>query len=133
MKNIFLVLLYLFFNFANAKEIQTSELAGSPAQSFYLEIVPGESKSLKFETVNANYECKDKFHIQEFESTKEYPSIEVKKNVPVKIINLYVKKSLQGCDKKGSKNKISAKYDITKSNRMQHIYITTDSEVQLFF
>lgn len=104
----------------------------APSKFFYLEIVPGEIKTLNFETLLQKNHCEeDHLLLKTFESTKSYPRIDNGNLLQVKIINIYVQKLLAGCVNNGKSRKLTISYKTPKLNQMLHIYITTDDDISL--
>lgn len=131
MKTLSLIFALLVFNIVEAKE--ATPATGTPAKSFYLEVVPGETKSLQFETLSDDFLCEDSLDLKSFESTATYPSNESGKLVAVKIINIYANKLLTGCMKKGKGKRLTAKYETPKLKNMIHIYVTVDEDISVKF
>ncbi len=131
MKTLSLIFALFVFSVTQAKESIPD--FSTPAKAFYLEIVPGETKSLKFETVSAKFLCEDRLDLKSFESTATYPSNETAKPAEVKVINIRASKLLAGCVKKGESKKLTAQYETPKSKNMTHIYITVDDDIAVKF
>jgi hypothetical protein len=130
MKTLFLISVLLVL-IAEGKE--SVPMTGVPAKTFYLEMAPGETKSLKFETLSEKFLCEDRLDLKAFQSTTTYPSNETAKATEVKVINIYANKLLTGCLKKGKGKKLSTQYETPKSKNMIHIYITTDEDIAVKF
>ena len=127
MKILFLTAILLTFEFVKAKE--STQIVGASSKSFYLEVVPGELKTLKFETLTSKFFCQDRLILKSFESIHNYPSADDGKLVPVNVINIYVNKPVSECLKKDRERKLTAEYQTPKSKNMRHIYVTTDEDV----
>jgi hypothetical protein len=123
-----LVIFISYTSFANNKD-PSPAIVGTASQSYYLEIVPKQTKTLIFKTKKSTFLCEDKLQITPFESTESLPSTETPEFQKVKIINLHVNKLLTACMKKGSGKQLKASFETPKLDQMTHVYITTDNDI----
>lgn len=131
MKTIILASILSGVCLAEAKE--GNAISGAPAKSYYLELVPGEIKSLAFETSTAKFLCNDRLDVRAFESVKNYPSVDSGKDAPVKVINIHVSKQLTGCVQKSDTKKLTSSFTTPKSKSMVHVYVTAEEDIQVKF
>jgi hypothetical protein len=129
----------VFFLFLTASLTANSSMtsgAGSAAQFFYIENVPNNNQTIVFTLHKA---CEDlsglkpaPFSIQPFYSEEKYPvnlhDKSIKQHV-VKIVHLYARYN-HTC-KQVAVDKFEQKIQIPRSNKMTHIYITVDPDVEV--
>jgi len=101
------------------------------ASFFYSELVPNESLVFTFQSDKyCQIEGQDKIIIDEFDSSKGYPSTESSKTVPVRIINLYVQ-AFSICSNQ-PKGKFSQKLVVGPFGKMMtHIRLTVLDGVKI--
>ena len=119
-----------FLLFCGSAFASTLGPSARKSKFYYLEVYPKEPLVLTFKAPKYCKDDSEKIGIQDFFDQKSFSSPDASKQVPVKIVNLYVDDfSICSTQPKGS---ISKTYSLPADpEKMSHVYITVSDGIDV--